>query len=144
MPTERLPLAVYGTLRRGFGNHDLLAGRVRQVIPGFVAGYELVVDRIPYARPNPDARLAVEIVWPVPAIYDRVLADVDHLEGYNPHNHPRHNLYTRVAVTAATHQQDEVEAWLYEAGPHALDSLTALPAVPGGDYANTPTRRQHR
>lgn len=144
MPTKRRPLAVYGTLRRGFGNHDLLAGRVRHVTPGLVAGYELVVDRIPYARPNPDATLVVEIVWPRRILYHRVLADVDDLEGYNPHAHPPHNLYTRVAVTATTHQQREVEAWLYEAGPHTLTSLAALPAIPNGDYANTPTRRQHR
>ena len=144
MPTERRPIAVYGTLRRGFGNHDLLAGRIRQLFPGCVVGYELVVDRIPYARPKPDARLVVEIAWPLPALYDQVLADVDYLEGYNPHNHPRRNLYTRVKVTATTNQQDEVEAWLYEAGPHALDSLAALPAVPGNDYANTPTRRRHQ
>ena len=141
MPTEQLPLAVYGTLRRGFGNHHLLGGRIQQIVPGSVAGYELVVDRIPYARPNPDARLVVEIVWPLPALYDQILADVDYLEGYNPHAHARHNLYTRVAVTATTHQQREVEAWLYEAGPHALTSLAHLPSRPGGDYANTPSRR---
>ena len=144
MRAEQLPLAVYGTLRQGFGNHDLLAGRIRHVTPGLVAGYELVVDRIPYARPNVDARLVVEIVWPLPALYDQILADVDYLEGYNPHTHAWHNLYTRVAVTATTHQQREVEAWLYEAGPHALTSLAALPPVSGGDYANTPSRRQHR
>ncbi len=143
MPTKQLPLAVYGTLLRGFGNHDLLAGRVRHVTPGFVAGYELVVDRIPYARPNPDATLVVEIAWPLPALYDQILADVDYLEGYNPHGHAPHNLYTRVAVTATTHQQREVEAWLYKAGPHALTSLAALPAIPSGDYANTPSKR-HR
>ena len=135
MPTEQLPLAVYGTLRRGFWNHDLLAGRIRQLTPGYVAGYELVVIQIPYARPNPDARLVVEIAWPFPALYDQVLADIDRLEGYNPYNHPQHNFYTRVKVIATTNQQDEVEAWLYEVGPHTLDSLADLPAVPGNDYA---------
>ena len=142
MRAERIPLAVYGTLRQGFGNHHLLVGRIQHIVPGSVAGYELVVDRIPYALPNPGATLVAEIVWPIPALYDQILADVDYLEGYNPHT--RHNLYTRVAVTATTHQQREVEAWLYKAGPHALTNLAARPPVSGGDYANTPTRRQHR
>ena len=143
MPTERLPLAVYGTLRPGFWNHDLLAGRIEQAVPGFVPGYELVVDRIPYALPNPYATLIAEIVWPIPVIYDQVLADIDHLEGYDPHRDPRHNLYVRVPVTATTHQHDDVRAWLYEPGPRTRINLGALIAIPDGDYANTPTRR-HR
>ena len=140
MATERLPLAVYGTLRSGFGNHDLLAGRLQRVAPGLVEGYELVIDRIPFARPAPNAKLIVEIVWPTPALYDQVLADVDHLESYNPHRQPSDNLYTRVAVTATTHHDENVPAWLYEAGPHTRSVLPShLPAVPSGDYANTLT-----
>ena len=67
MAAERLPLAVYGTLRTGFGNHHLLASRIQRIAPGLVDGYELVINRIPYARPAPNAQLTVEIVWPTPA-----------------------------------------------------------------------------
>ena len=143
MSAERLPLAVYGTLRQGFGNHHLLTGRIQQIVPGYVAGYELVVDRIPYALPNPDATLVAEVVWPIPALYDQVLADIDYLEGYDPHRHPQHNLYTRVPATATTPKHGEIRTWLYEAGPHARAKLAHLPTQPGGDYANTPTTRLH-
>jgi gamma-glutamylcyclotransferase (GGCT)/AIG2-like uncharacterized protein YtfP len=132
-----LPLAVYGTLRSGFGNHGLLAGRIHRAAAGLVSGYELVVDRIPYARRRPGGRLVVEAVWPTPAMYDRVLSDVDHLEGYDPHGDPADNLYQRVAVTVTVGPGDNVRAWLYEMGSLGASLLSPSRShVPSGDYAD--------
>ena len=134
---KRLPLAVYGTLRPGFGNHGLLAGRTHRQAPGLVDGYELVVDRIPFARRRPGGRLVVEVVWPSPRAYDRVLADADQLEGYDPHGDPADNLYVRVAVTVTTAVGEQVRAWLYEVGPLGRSHLSpGLVPVPSGDYAD--------
>ncbi len=134
---ERLPLAVYGTLRTGFGNHALLAGRIDRKAPGVVDGYELAVDRIPFARRAPGSRLVVEVMWPTASHYDRVLADVDHLEGYSSEGEHRDNLYVRISVAVTTDQGYNVGAWLYEIGPLARSFLSLdLPAIPTGDYAD--------
>ncbi|MDE0170073.1 MAG: gamma-glutamylcyclotransferase [bacterium] len=139
--SERLPLAVYGTLRPGFGNHRLLAGRSRREEPGLVEGYELLVDRIPFARRRAGRCVVVEVVWPIPAVYDKVLADVDYLEGYDPSGDPAENLYRRVAVTATTGQDEHVRAWLYEVGPLGESFLPSrVVHVPSGDYADVEYR----
>ena len=128
---------MYGTLRTGFGNHGLFAGRTRRMAPGLVDGYELLVGRFPFARRRPGGRLVVEVMWPIPAVYDQVIADVDYLEGYDSHADPADNLYVRVAVTVTTMGGEQVRAWLYEVGPlgQSLFSSHVSP-VPSGDYAD--------
>ena len=133
--TTPLPIAVYGTLRVGYGNHRYVAGRTAEITPGVVDGYELVVEGLPYARPSTTGRLVVEVMWPLPHLYDEVLADLDQLEGYHPDADTNH--YTRTQVTVTTQDGAGVEAWLYEVGELGRRRLRSYPTVvASGDYAD--------
>ncbi len=141
--TAQLPIAVYGTLRVGYGNHRYMAGRTAEIATGVVEGYQLVVDGLPYARQSTTGHLVVELMWPLPHIYDDVLADLDRLEGYRPEADSNH--YSRTKVTVITADGQDVEAWLYEAGEWAHRRLRSYPTVvASGDYADvhSPTGRR--
>ena len=129
---EQLPVAVYGTLRVGYGNSRLLAGRTAELTTGVVEGHELVVDGLPFARPSATGRVVVELMWLLPHLYDQVLGDLDRLEGYDPDR--TDSLYVRTEVTVDTANGD-VQAWLYEAGERAQARLRFQTAVRSGDYA---------
>jgi gamma-glutamylcyclotransferase (GGCT)/AIG2-like uncharacterized protein YtfP len=136
--TTQLPIAVYGTLRVGYHNHRHVAGRTAEITPGVVDGYQLVVEGLPYARPSTTGHLVVEVMWPLPHIYDDVLADLDRLEGYSPDADANH--YTRTQVTVTTTDGAEVDAWLYEAGEWAQRRLRSYPTVvASGDYTDVRT-----
>ena len=130
---ERLPIAVYGTLRVGHGNHRLVAGRTSDIVSGVVHSHELVVDGLPFARPSTVGGLLVEVVWPVSELYDDVLAELDRLEGFRPDHGD--SFYVRREVLVSTEQGD-VRAWLYEAGERARRSLRLHPRVESGDYTD--------
>ncbi len=133
--TAQLPIAVYGTLRVGYGNHRYMAGRTVDIAAGVVEGYQLVIDGLPYARQSTTGHLVVELMWPLPHIYDEVLADLDRLEGYRPD--AEHNHYTRTQVTVTTTDGQDVEAWLYEAGEWAHRRIRSYSTVVAtGDYAD--------
>ena len=56
-------VAVYGTLKQGYGNHGRLAHSAESITPGVVAGFTLFGDGIPFARPAPDGyAVVVELV----------------------------------------------------------------------------------
>ena len=129
---EQLPIAVYGTLRVGQHNHRFVAGRIGDIETGTVDSHELVVDGLPFARPASIGNLVVEVMWPLPNIYDEVLADLDRLEGYHPEQ-PETSFYLRTEVTVHTPAGD-VEAWLYEAGTQARHRLGQYPPVESGDF----------
>jgi len=131
---DQIPVAVYGNLRAGYSGYQLLAGRIDAAADGVVDGHELVVDGLPFARPAAAGKLVVEVMWPLPHIYDSVLADLDHHEGYRA-GQEDDSLYARVPVTARTAAGD-VEAWLYEAGRLIRSRLSRRAAVPSGDYAD--------
>jgi len=130
---DQIPVAVYGNLRAGYSGYRLLAGRADGAVDGFVDGHELVVDGLPFARPSAAGRLVVEVMWPLPHIYDRVLTDLDRHEGCQP-GRADESFYVRVRVNART-AAGEVEAWLYEAGQLIRRRLRWRAAVPSADYA---------
>lgn len=100
-------------------------------------GFGLFVDVFPFARRGGSGSVVVEVVWPVRALYDQVLADVDHLEGYSPCRPPARNLYQRIDVVAKLDNGGEVPAWMYEIGP-SVGWLTVSDhtTVRSGDYAD--------
>ncbi|KPI23007.1 gamma-glutamylcyclotransferase family protein [Streptomyces sp. NPDC059755] len=96
MSAPELPFFVYGTLRPGEVNHDLLLrGRTLREEPARLAGAVLYQGPgYPYAVEEPGGTVAGELVTPLPRAYARLLAELDRLEEYVPGD-PR-NLYERV------------------------------------------------
>ncbi|WP_432066439.1 gamma-glutamylcyclotransferase family protein [Streptomyces sp. C10-9-1] len=136
--TGGLPFFVYGTLRPGERNHDLLlAGRTAEeetaVLPGAVLyegpGYPYAVD-----DPTGAGRVAGEAVTAAPGEHDRLLAELDRLEEYLAPGHPR-NLYERVVREVRRPDGGTRRAWVYLAASRVARELAAHGrTVPGGDW----------
>lgn len=123
------PIAVYGTLRPGFGNDRLWRERATASEgTGTVPGYRLVSNGgFPYAIPaEPDQAAVVSLVWPNADEYDRVLASMDRLEGV-PHH------YTREEVLVLLSDGSGMVAWMYV--PADPEHYEGLRPVPGNDWA---------
>ncbi|MER6785613.1 gamma-glutamylcyclotransferase family protein [Streptomyces sp. NPDC000658] len=143
MIAPELPFFVYGTLRPGEVNHDLLLrGRTLREEPARLPG-ALLYDGpgYPYAVEAPgeaDATVSGELVTARPEEYARLLADLDRLEEYAPGD-PR-NLYERVArEVVRVDGAVPVRAWVYVAAPAVAAGLRARgKPIGGGDW---PARR---
>lgn len=148
-PRPRLPFFVYGTLRPGQANHVLVAGRTAPPKPAVLPG-ALLYDGpgYPYAALAADATaddtatggVHGELLDVLPGHYDRVLADLDRLEGHVPG--ARGNLYERSALRVVCDGQT-CDAWVYVVGEASAAALRASGRiVPGGDWVRA--RRPHR
>ena len=129
-----LPIAVYGTLRRGEHNAGLLAG-ARFLGTGRVAGrlhempandqrrygYPCLVD---WADPGAVGEVAVELY----AIDAAGLADADRLEAYDPTDEPGSE-YVRRAVDVLGGAVDRAWIYVYNGPRDAIG-----PMIPGGDW----------
>ncbi|MFI6283218.1 gamma-glutamylcyclotransferase family protein [Streptomyces sp. NPDC051018] len=142
-----LPFFVYGTLRPGRHNHDLLLrGRTAAEEPGFLPGAVLYHGPgYPYAVETPgDSRLFVtgELLTAAPGRYEALVAALDELEGYNAPGHSG-NLYERVARDVLRPDGTPVRAWVYLAAAGTTARLrSGGTLVPGGDWPDrTPARR---
>jgi gamma-glutamylcyclotransferase (GGCT)/AIG2-like uncharacterized protein YtfP len=111
---------VYGTLRRGYGNHHLMQDGARLLdLACTVQAYALYALEIPFAvKEQAVSPLRGELY----AVGPECLARLDELE-----EHPQ--WYRREKVEAITDRGDNVLAWLYFY-PEPRGAL-----VPSGDYA---------
>lgn len=112
---------VYGTLRRGYGNHYLLKeGGARLLdLARTARAYALYALEIPFAvKDQAVSRLRGELY----AVTPECLARLDELE-----EHPQ--WYCRERVAVVTDRGDNLQAWLYFY-PEPRGGL-----VPSGDYA---------
>ncbi|MER5193150.1 gamma-glutamylcyclotransferase family protein [Streptomyces sp. NPDC002755] len=156
MSAPELPFFVYGTLRPGEVNHDLLLrGHTLREEPARLSGAVLYRGPgYPYAVEEPGGTVAGELVTPHPRAYARLLAELDRLEEYTPGD-PR-NLYERVerevAVAGAGAGLGDgggdgavrpggvrpVRAWVYVAAPAVADRLRARgEPIESGDWLAT-------
>ncbi|NBM18640.1 gamma-glutamylcyclotransferase family protein [Streptomyces sp. GC420] len=132
----RLPFFVYGTLRPGECNHDLLLrGRTVLEEPARLPG-ALLFDGpgYPYAVEASGAGPVLgEIVHPAPGHYAALLASLDHLEEYAPDDPS--SLYLRVARHVVRPDGVRVRAWVYLAADRVARELRAVGRpIPGGDW----------
>lgn len=129
------PVFVYGTLRAGERNHELIADTA-VAAPAWLDGHALHGHGLahPYVAPSPRWTVRGELRWPPEDEPDAWLARLDRLEGFagdgNPTNH-----YDRV-VRVCRADGAMVGAWVYLAGP---DARTWLPRgadrrVASGDW----------
>ena len=133
----QLPFFVYGTLRAGHGNHSVVAGALEAVLEARLPGHQLYAAGLPYIAPSQVAGVTVagDLLLVRPGDYDRALARLDRLEGYDP---PRRQLYVRAACRAQFRAGpgsawQERDAWVYLGGAF-FDYGPGL-AVASGDWA---------
>lgn len=136
---EELPFFVYGTLRPGERNHDLvLLRRTAAEEPARLAGTVLYEGPgYPYAVLDDSAEgtVAGEVVTAAPGKYEELLAVLDHLEGHVAPGHPG-NLYERVARDVVRPDGTAVRAWVYVAAPGVARKLRATGTlIRGGDWS---------
>lgn len=111
--TERLPVFVFGTLRRGHENHGILAGRFEKALPATLRGYA----RVPSSHGYPliDAcegeSVEGELYFLSEQTRDETMIALDVLEGLPP-GELVGEWYERVQVSVTTDDGDYL-AWVY-------------------------------
>lgn len=120
---DKILIAAYGTLRKGFSN-SVLVDRVDNYLgKGItVEKYEMRANFIPYVNKNPKSNIVVDL-W---EITDEMLPAVDRLEGYNPNNHDD-SWYKRELIDVDLNGK-KVKAWLY------FNDTSFGSVVESGDY----------
>lgn len=103
--------AVYGSLRKGFGNHRLLENKegVKYLKQEVVKGFKLYsLGWFPGVKPtnNPNSSVLVELYE---IENDDVKVSLDRLEGYDPHN-PQNSLYIRETIPTSV---GDTEIYIY-------------------------------
>jgi gamma-glutamylcyclotransferase (GGCT)/AIG2-like uncharacterized protein YtfP len=122
---QRTPLvAVYGTLKRGMHNHHWLGAAEFLGTDSLTTATLYDLGPYPGAKAEPSNGIEVEVfrvtLWQ--------MADLDHLEGYDP-EHPRRGIYER-----AIHLTTYGPAWLYLYN-HAV---TGRPVIRQGGWPAAP------
>lgn len=107
--TERLPLFVFGTLRRNQPNHHYLHQRYERCLPATLKEYALVAPLM-IARQS-GGQVTGELFFLTPGIYDATLAGCDELEEIPVGQLVGHE-YERRRVVVET-EAGQFEAWAY-------------------------------
>lgn len=123
---KNINIAVYGTLRQGFGNHRVL-GNSKLISSGWTKEkYKLTASGIPFVKKDePVSNVKVEVYSVTP----EQLPTVDALEGYNPNDHEG-SWYKRTPIQVKLDNGEEIEASIYF-GDREGNTLIAT-----GDYAD--------
>lgn len=126
---KQLPVFVYGTLRKGYGNYlRLLEGKTDTIMEANTTGEMYSVGGFPAVVPGADTIIG-ELVYIKPKLYDKVMADLDRLEGYVPED-INQSMYIRKVVDVVTASGKVVEAYIYIWN----SGVTSLPKVHSGDW----------
>jgi len=111
---KRLPVFVYGTLRRGEKNYaGYLAGRTIREEPATAAGrlFYVADGGYPYLEPGPGA-VAGDLIHLDPELYDETLQRLDALEEYAPGDEAN-SVYLRRETSVVLADGERVAAWIY-------------------------------
>ncbi|MFF5265367.1 gamma-glutamylcyclotransferase [Actinomadura viridis] len=132
---SQLPVFVYGTLRRGEGNHRLLVPHAVAIHPAELTGHRLYSQGLPYVASGDAADAVVgEIVRLNPQTYDIAMKQLDGLEGVDHGMYRREALPVRFRCDCAPQQMTSL-AWVYLGGNGFFDYSPHL-VVPGGDWVS--------
>lgn len=123
---KNINIAVYGTLRKDFGNHHYL-GDSKLISAGWTEDkYKLTANGIPFVNPNEKvSKVRVEVYSVTP---DQ-LPVVDRLEGYNPNDHEG-SWYKRTPININLDSGETVEASIY------FGDSEGRTLIESGDYAD--------
>lgn len=124
--SKNTKIAVYGTLRKNFGNHRFL-GNSKLVDSGWTEEkYKLTASGIPFVNPNEQiSKVRVEVYDVTPEQLPRV----DSLEGYNPNNHEG-SWYKRTPINVNLDNGEKIEASIY------FGDKDGSTLIESGDYAD--------
>jgi gamma-glutamylcyclotransferase (GGCT)/AIG2-like uncharacterized protein YtfP len=134
----QLPIFVYGTLRHGQSNYQpYLAGQTAREHPAILPDHALHIGAYPYVFDTDDgSHVYGELVFPLPHLYDDVLARLDELENYREGDPS--SMYLRVQrpvrYTGANGEPQTITAWVYHAGPDYTREATEQNRIPSGDW----------
>lgn len=109
LPVSKLPLFVFGTLRRGHRNHHYLEARYTRMIPGMLHGYERLHELM--IAQQPVGVVDGELFFLAQDNYDETLAGCDELEEIPPGQLVGHE-YERKVVSVET-SEGTFLAWAY-------------------------------
>lgn len=107
-------VAVYGTLKAGYGNNRILQGNAHKIADGIVRGFKLYDSGFPVAAHSENDSTKVE-VWDV---WDNAIATLDRLdslEGHRGNDNPS-SMYFREKVVVHT-DSGTMEANMYTGNP---------------------------
>lgn len=107
--SDKLPLFVFGTLRRGHYNHHYLHGFYDRFIPAWLMDYQRVRELMIATQPG--GVVDGELYFLTDSIYETTLAGCDELEEIPPGQLVGHE-YQRKRVTVET-AEGLIEAWAY-------------------------------
>lgn len=119
---------VYGTLRRGHGNHRLLTTS-EYIGVAVLEGYRMVsLGGFPAIfKGEKDDVVMGEVYY----VTQPVLNDLDRLEGFNRQSPSTHDLYHAVPVTVEGAERYDCETYTMD---HSTREFTDYPPVPAGDW----------
>lgn len=121
---ENTKIAVYGTLRKGFGNARVLGDSPLIGEGKTINKYKMTARGIPFVNPNePVSRITVEVYDVSPS----QLPSVDALEGYNPNDHEG-SWYKRTPIEVELENGETIEASIY------FGDKDAGTLIESGDY----------
>lgn len=145
---ERLPVFVYGTLRKGEGNYGrFLAGRTDTEYPALLSGHVLLADGLPFVVPMDGFMVRGDLMEVREEEWASTLRELDRLEGFRA-DRPDTSLYVRTRRTVVygnEDEQSEAEAWVYLGGGLLLDGVKTAEAsiVHHGDWVRFNEERRH-
>lgn len=141
----QLPVFVYGTLRRGQSNYWLLRGNTVTELPAtFVGGRLYSFRTFPVLiEDDPAAVVIGELMWLHPAYYNRILPELDRLEGYDPTLPHEACPYWRVQRRVTVRQNAQAWAWMY-VGNLALLATMPHELIASGDWIRFQRERVRR
>lgn len=119
---DKIFVASYGTLRRGYANSRLIDKKDNWIGEGKTEEkYQLRASGIPYVNKTPDTQIVIDL-WEVDP---ETLKRVDRLEGYDPANH-NNSWYKRELIPVIVDNK-RYDAWLYFNNQGST-------VIPSGDY----------
>lgn len=112
---QQYPVATYGTLKVGQGNHHMIAIGVAQTRKGTLPGYELrATPGFPFVRALPEGQtgaVTVDVFDITPDRYPHVMRTLDMLEGYREDYESNH--YVRQLLPIVFADGAMIMAWVY-------------------------------